>query len=314
MNISAFTSQASDHAAAIDNIFYGLSAIAVLIVVLVFGLVLGFSFRYYRGSKAKRERLPKILQNEFEIGWSTATLFLFLFIFWWAASAQLSALTPPLHALQIHVVAKQWMWRVQQPSGVREINEIHVPAGKPVVLSMTSEDVIHSMFLPALRIKQDVLPGRYTYLWFNAEKTGTYMLQCAEFCGTAHSRMTGQIIIMKPADYAKWDSAQPQTMGLAQQGEALFHSLGCSGCHAKESSIHAPDLHGVFNRTVHLSDGRTVIADEAYLRDSILEPAKDVVAGFQPIMPSFRGIVSEDQLLELLAYMKSLSVTSEAQP
>jgi cytochrome c oxidase subunit 2 len=313
MNITGFNAEASRHAAVIDHIFYGLSIISALIALLVFALVIGFSFRYYRGSKAKRGELPRFMRHDFEIGWSAATLFLFVFIFWWAASSQLSALTPPKHALQIHVVAKQWMWKVQQPSGVREINEIHVPSGKPVVLSMTSEDVIHSMFLPALRIKQDVLPGRYTYLWFTADRTGTYMLECAEFCGTSHSRMTGRIVIMPPEAYARWISAQPQTIGLAQEGEALFRSLGCSGCHAKESSIHAPDLHGVFNHMVHLSDGRTVAADEAYLRDSILQPRKDVVAGFQPLMPSFKGLVTEDQLVRLLAYLSSLSVKQEAQ-
>jgi cytochrome c oxidase subunit II len=279
----------------------------------VFALVVGFSFRYYRGSKAKRGKLPNFLRNEFEIGWTVATLFLFLFIFWWAASAQLSALTPPEHALQIHVVAKQWMWKVQQPSGVQEINEIHAPSGEPVVLAMTSEDAIHSLFLPALRIKQDVLPGRYTYLWFTADKPGTYMLECAEFCGTAHSRMTGRIVIMVPAAYAQWTAAQPQTAGLAQEGEALYRSLGCSGCHAKESSIHAPDLHGVFNRLVNLSDGRTQRADEAYLRDSILEPGKDIVAGYEPVMPSFKSVVSEDQMVRLLAYLKSLAAGKEAQ-
>jgi cytochrome c oxidase subunit 2 len=314
MNISAFTTQASPHAAVIDHIFYGLSIISVLIGLLVFGLVVGFSFRYYRGSKAKRGRLPKFMRNEFEIGWTVATLFLFLFIFWWAANTQLSGLSPPKDALQISVVAKQWMWQVQQPSGVREINEIHAPADKPVVLSMTSEDVIHSMFLPALRIKQDVLPSRTTYLWFTADKTGTFMLECAEFCGTQHSRMTGRIVIMTPADYAKWVSLQPQTGGLAQQGEAVFRSLGCSGCHAKDSAIHAPDLAGVFNRTVHLSDGRTIVADEAYLRDSILQPERDIVAGYQPIMPSFKGQVSEEQMVKLLAYLKSLSVTQESRP
>jgi cytochrome c oxidase subunit 2 len=314
MNISAFNSAISNHATIIDRIFYGLSAITSLIVILVFALVIGFSFFFYRGSRAKREPLTHAFENKLEIGWSTTTLLLFLFIFWWAASAQLSALTPPNNAMQIHIVAKQWMWKVQQPSGIREINEIHVPTGKPVVLSMTSEDVIHSLFLPALRIKQDVLPGQYTYLWFTADKAGTYILECAEFCGTGHSRLIGRFIVMPPEVYAQWVSVQPQTVGLAQQGEALFRSLGCSGCHAKESTVHAPDLHGVFNRMVHLADGRTVIADEAYLRDSILQPTKDIVAGFSPIMPSFRGSVSEDQLVQLLAYLKSLAIASQAQP
>jgi cytochrome c oxidase subunit 2 len=177
---------------------------------------------------------------------------------------------------------------------------------------MTSQDVIHSLFLPALRLKQDVLPGRYTYLWFTADKPGTYMLACAEFCGTEHSRMTGRLVIMTPAAYAEWVSRAPQTTGLARRGEMLFRSLGCSGCHATASAVHAPDLVGIFNRQVKLSDGRSTIADEAYLRDSILQPGKDVVAGFSPVMPSFKGQVSEGQLVQLIAYIKSLSVRPEA--
>jgi cytochrome c oxidase subunit 2 len=169
------------------------------------------------------------------------------------------------------------------------------------------------MFLPALRIKQDVLPDRYTYLWFTADKTGTYKLMCAEFCGTEHSRMTGQIVIMPPAAYAQWVGVSPDSQGLAQEGEALFRSFGCSGCHASASSVHAPDLHGLFGRSVHLSDGRTVIADEAYLRDSILQSRRDVVAGFQPIMPSFKGTISDSQMTRLIAYLKSLSAGKETQ-
>lgn len=305
-DLSAFMTEASQHAASVDHIFAGLTIISALIVLLVFGLVIGFAVRYRRGSKARRGRLPRFLRNEVELGWTVATLFLFLFIFWWAASSQLSALIPPPHALEIHVVAKQWMWKAQQPSGIREINELHVPEHKPVKLVMTSEDVIHSLFLPALRIKQDVLPGRDTYLWFTADKTGTFKLMCAEFCGTEHSRMTGSIVVMGPAAYARWVAAQPGTVGLAQEGEALFRSFGCSGCHAPASTVHAPNLHGVYGRRIHLADGRTVTADEAYLRDSILQPRRAVVAGFAPLMPSFKGIVNDDQMVRLIAYLKSL--------
>lgn len=208
MNLSPFTTEASQHAASIDHIFYALVGLSTVIVLLVFGLVIGFAIRYRRGTNVKRGRLPRFLRSEIELGWTSATAFLFLFIFWWAASTQLTALTPPDNALEIHVVAKQWMWKAQQPSGIREINELHVPANKAVKLVMTSEDVIHSMFLPALRIKQDVLPDRTTYLWFTADKTGTFKLMCAEFCGTAHSRMTGSIVVMSPAAYAKWAGAK----------------------------------------------------------------------------------------------------------
>ena len=314
MTISSFTADASDHAVAIDHLFYLLVVISILISVLVFALLLVFSVRYRRGSRARRGPMPKFIQREFEIGWTSATLILFLFIFWWAAASQLSALTPPKNALEINVVAKQWMWKVEQPSGVREINEIHVPADKPVRLSMTSQDVIHSLFLPALRIKQDVLPGRFTYLWFTARKTGAFHLTCAEYCGTEHSRMAGRIVVMPAADYARWTLVQPPGLSLARQGEALFRSLGCSGCHAPASSVHAPDLTGVFGRSVHLADGRTVVADEAYLRDSILLPGRDVVAGYQPVMPSFKGIVNEEQMVRLLAYLRSLSIKEGTRP
>ncbi|HWC94939.1 MAG TPA: cytochrome c oxidase subunit II [Pseudolabrys sp.] len=314
MNLSDFTAEASSHAAAVDRLFYVLVGLSIFISLAVFALVLLFSLRYRRGSRAKRGPMPKFIQREVEIGWTCATFVLFLFIFWWAAASQLSALTPPKNALEISVVAKQWMWKVEQPNGVREINEIHVPADKPVRLSMISQDVIHSLFLPALRIKQDVLPQRYTYLWFTARKTGTFHLTCAEFCGTEHSRMAGRIVVLPPADYARWIEAQPEKLGLAREGEALYRSLGCSGCHATASTVHAPDLNGVFGRSVHLADGRTVTADEAYLRDSILLPGRDVVAGYEPVMPSYRGIVSEEQMIRLLAYLKSSSTKQGAEP
>lgn len=314
MNLSAFMVEASRHASNVDAIFYALVALSVVISLIVLCLVIGFAYRYRRGSAAKRGPLPKLLQREFEIGWTSATVFLFLFIFWFAAGSELTALTPEPGALEIHVVAKQWMWKIEQPSGVREIDEIHVPAGKAIRLTMTSQDVIHSLFLPALRIKQDVLPGRYTYLEFTADKTGTFNLTCAEFCGTSHSRMSGRIVVMKPADYARWVATQPQTMGLAHEGEALFRSLGCSGCHAAQSSVHAPDLAGVFGRTVHLAGGAIVTADEQYLRDSILQPGKQIVAGFEPVMPSFEGQIDDSQMIRLLAYLKSLSVERGATP
>jgi cytochrome c oxidase subunit 2 len=314
MNLAAYTAQASAHAAAIDRIFYLLLAVSGAASLLVFALVVVFGIRFRRGSAAKRGPLPKLLTSEVELGWTAGTLFLFLFIFWWAAASQLSALTPPLHATEIHVVAKQWMWKVQQPNGLREINELHAPMGTPVRLVMTSEDVIHSLFLPALRIKQDVLPGRYTDLWFTADKTGVFGLECAEFCGTQHASMNGRIVIQSPGDYARWSAAQPPAQGLAHEGETLFRSLGCSGCHAAASSVHAPDLAGLFGRTTRLSDGRQVKADEAYLRDSILHPGRDVVAGYAPVMPSYQGVVSEEQMIRLLAYLKAGPAAQGAHP
>ncbi len=312
MNTS-FAPAASQYAVRWDLLFFVLVAVSAVIIILVLIATVGFSLRFRKGSTADRRELPERLHNEIEIGWTTATAFTFFFIFWWAAAVQFVHITPPKHAFQIHVLGKQWMWKIQQPNGAREINTLHAPIGREVELIMTSEDVIHSMFLPALRLKQDVLPGRYTYLWFDADKPGTYHLYCAEFCGTGHSRMTGSLVLMKPDDYARWSEAQPQSENLAGEGEKLFRSLGCSGCHAQRSSIHAPDLDGVYGHRVQLAGGRTVVADEAYLRDSILLPQKDVVAGFAPIMPSFRGIVSDDQLVKLMAYLKSLSNKGERQ-
>jgi cytochrome c oxidase subunit 2 len=308
MNLGQFTTAASDYAHSIDRLFWLLVTISTLIVGLVSVLMLVFMARYRRGSKAKRGELPNWLSHEMEIGWTVTTLFLFLFIFWWAGTRELTALTPPQGALEIHVVAKQWMWRFQHPSGPREIDELHVPAYTPVRLAMTSEDVIHDLYLPALRLKQDILPDRYTYEWFTATKVGTYHLTCAEYCGTNHSVMAGKLVIVAPQDYARWIAAQPQGDDLAHQGGTLFHTVGCSGCHdSPGAAVHAPDLHDLYGHPIHLADGRTVIADEAYLRDKILLPSRDIPAGYANDMPSFAGVVSEGQIVALIAYLKSLS-------
>jgi cytochrome c oxidase subunit 2 len=303
MNPFVYFSRVSNEAISVDHIFFALTALSIVIAGVVFMLLLVFSVRFRADSPAHRRKPPRV----FEYIWTPATFFLFLFIFWWAAANQLGALDHPKDNLDIHVVAKQWMWKVEQPNGVREINEIHAPIETPVRLVMTSQDVIHSMFLPALRIKQDVLPDRTTYLWFTAHKPGIYHLLCAEFCGTEHSRMTGRLVLMTQPDYARWSRSQQPSQGLAAQGEELFRSLGCSGCHGPNSSVHAPDLSGVYGHQVHLSDGRVVTADEAYLRDSILEPGKDIVAGYEPLMPSFAGTVGNDDLVKLLSYIKSLA-------
>jgi cytochrome c oxidase subunit II len=307
MSLDQFTTAASDYAVKVDHLFYLLSVISSLVVALVTGLIIVFFALYYRGSRHPRGEVPERKTHEIEIGWTVATLFSFLFFFWWAASDQLTALAPPKDALEIHVVAKQWMWRIQHPSGAREIDELHIPSETNVRLAMTSQDVIHDLYLPVLRLKQDILPDRYTYLWFKPNKTGIFHFTCAEFCGTDHSVMAGRLVIMSPQDYARWTAAQPQGDDLAHQGAALFRSLGCSGCHTPGSTVHAPELHGLYGRPVQLADGRTVTADEAYLRDCILLPGKNRVAGFPPLMPDFSGTVSEGQVVELVAYLKSLS-------
>lgn len=300
---------ASTQASETDAIYLALVGFSVVIVLLVAGLVIIFSIRYRRGVQVERGPLPAIVSRELEIGWTVMTLFIAVFIFWWAASAQLSALPPPAGAIEIHVVARQWMWKTQHSNGAREINELHVPIDRPVRLIMTSQDAIHSFFVPAFRIKQDVLPGRYTETWFQANKLGVFHLLCAEYCGTEHSRMIGRIVVLRPEEYGRWLSVQPQGDDLAREGEALFVARGCAGCHAPSSKVHAPKLANLYGHIVQLSDGRSVTADDAYIRDSILQPNRDIVAGYEPIMPSFTGILSDGEIQSLIAYIRSLSVT-----
>ena len=306
--LPVFPVEAATRAVDTDHIFLWLVVASGLVIALVGGLGVVFSVRYRKGSKASRAPLPEIVSREFEIGWTAATLFLFLFIFWFASSSQLTGLKAPKGALEVHVVAKQWMWKVQHPSGAREIDALHAPLGVPVRLVMTSQDAIHSFFVPAFRMKQDVLPGRYTETWFKATKLGTYPLLCAEYCGTDHSEMRGEVTVMTPEDYGRWSAAQPQPDNLAGQGGALFAHLGCASCHGPRAPGRvAPDLHGVYGSRVLLADGRVVVADEDYIRDSIVLPDKDVVAGYPPIMPSFSKSTDEESLVALVAYVKSLS-------
>ncbi|MDB6001021.1 MAG: coxB [Rhizobacter sp.] len=271
-------------------------------------LIVWFSVRYRKGSKADRSHPPSNARG-LEAAWTIAPLLIFLGVFGWAARDFIELYRPPADALPIYVVGKQWMWTLQHRNGRREIDQLHVPLGEPVRLIMTSQDVIHSFFVPAFRLKQDVLPGRYTSLWFKATQLGEFHLFCAEFCGAQHSAMIGKVVVMQPADYARWLQAGPNEPSLAQTGFSLFRSNGCSGCHAAGSTVHAPSLDGLFGRTVHLQDGRSVLADENYLRDSMLQPAKDVVAGFAAIMPSFAGQLSEEDIQALIAYVRSTTET-----
>ncbi len=305
-----FPIAASTEAVKVDVLFYILLALAGFITFLVFGLVLLFAIRYRRGSKASRAEMPELLNREVEIGWTLATLFLFLFVFWWAGSADLSALVPPKGAIDVHVLAKQWMWKVEHSNGAREINELHVPINQPVRLLMQSQDVIHSFFIPAFRMKQDVVPGRDNQTWFQATKLGTFHLLCAEYCGTDHSVMRGRIVVMRPEDYAAWLTAQPEGDDLAHKGAALFVSRGCSGCHAPSSRVHAPKLAGIYGRSVQLSDGRTIVADNAYIRDSILQPKRNIVAGYEPIMPSYSGLLDDGEIQSLIAYIRVLGIAA----
>ncbi|MFS8064496.1 MAG: cytochrome c oxidase subunit II [Luteimonas sp.] len=295
--------QASSIAGRIDTLFDAMLLLSAVVTLGVFACMIWFCVKFRRGSKADRSDRHKRSLG-IELTWLLVPFALFIGLFGWAIQLWAELRTPPPDAAPIYVVAKQWMWKTQHPGGQREINTLHVPLGQPVRLVMTSQDVIHSFYVPAFRVKQDVLPGRYTELWFTATRVGSWDLFCAEFCGTDHSRMGGRVVVMKPADYAQWLDAHATT-GLAQRGEALFHQFGCSGCHGPDSSVHAPDLDGLYGRTVPLSDGTQVVADDRYIHDSIMQPMKQIAAGYAPIMPSFQGRIGEDDVMALIAWLKS---------
>ena len=278
-------------------------------MLVVFVPMIYFLFKYRRGRKADRRpvELPEI---RIELAWTIIPLVIFTGLFAWGADVYWTIERPPPDAMEINVVGKQWMWKIEHPEGNREIDELHVPLGRTIKLTLASQDVIHSFFLPEFRIKQDVVPGRYSTLWFKADKLGTYHLFCSEYCGTHHSAMIGSVIVMKPDAYEKWLAQGAPGPTLAQDGEQLFREYGCTGCHVNSTTVHAPPLTGVFGRPVPLQDGRIVTADEAYIRDSILLPAKDIVAGYTNDMPSFQGHLSEDDLVKLIAYIRSLSDTT----
>jgi len=227
-------------------------------------------------------------------------------MFVWGAKLFFVIYHPPINSLEITVVAKQWMWKVQHPEGRLEIDELHVPVGRPIKLTMTSQDVIHDFFVPAFRVKKDVLPGRYTTVWFEATKAGEYHLFCSQYCGTQHSGMVGRIVVMEAPHYQTWLSGGTTGMSLAAAGEKLFQTLGCVSCHADNDTGRGPSLAGLFGKAIQLQGGKSVIADEAYIRESILEPQAKIVAGYPPIMPTFKGLISEEGILQILAYLKSV--------
>ena len=213
---------------------------------------------------------------------------------------------PPDDAVHVYVVGKQWMWKIQHADGQREINELHVPVGRPVQLTMTTEDVIHSFFFPAFRMKRDVVPGRYAVVWFQATKPGDYQIFCTQYCGTNHAKMVGWVHVLEPIAYQNWVASGGGSESLASRGAKLFQQHACNSCHRPDSLARGPHLQGLYGRPVHLADGRTIVADESYIRESIVNPAAKIVEGFQPIMPTFQGLIDEDGLLALVAYIRSL--------
>ncbi len=303
--------QASSLAGQVDSLYLWLVGISVFFSLLIAALILVFAVRY-------RRRAPREVGSRFdsslllEVTWSVIPLLIVLGTFFWGAKLYFGMFRPPADAVEYFVTGKQWMWKIQHPTGQREINQLHVPIGVPIKLTMTSEDVIHSFFVPAFRVKADVLPGRYTTLWFKATEKGTYHLFCTEYCGAEHSKMIGQVVVMDREEYQAWLAGGATGVSMAAAGEQLFTQLACSTCHKADATGRGPVLVGVFGSQVRLANGSTLIADENYLRESILNPMARVVYGYQPVMPTYQGQLSEEGLLQLISYLKTQKVPPSA--
>jgi cytochrome c oxidase subunit II len=300
-----FPEQASNFAPDVDALFTFILLTCLFFVLLVAVLVVLAAYKYRRrspteiGSKVEGHLV-------LEIGWTVIPLFIALGMFAWGAVVYVDFRTPPKDTLDIYVIGKQWMWKLQQPNGKKEINELHVPVGRDVKLIMGSEDVIHDFFVPAFRVKMDVVPGRYNTLWFRATKPGKYHFFCSQYCGTEHALMGGYVTVQDPAEYSAWLADEGGELDPVAAGEKLFTQLACVTCHLSNGTGRGPSLNGVYGGRVLLADGSTVAADDAYIRESILQPKAKIVAGFQPVMPTFQGLVTEEQILSLTAYVKSL--------
>src|SRR5436190_23936130 len=307
-----FPERASTMAARVDALYFFLVGLSAFFALLIAGLIVFYAVKYRRRSK---DAVGAAIHGGLllEITWSVIPFILTMVIFVWGASVFFAMSRPPDETLNIYVVAKQWMWKFQHLDGQREINELHVPVGRPVKLIMTSEDVIHDVFVPAFRVKADVIPGRYTHIWFQATTPGRYQLFCAEYCGTRHSGMTGAVVVMEPNEYQTWLSGGTAEGSLASAGAKLFQDLACNTCHRPDAQGRGPVLEGLFGKTQTLLSGESIVVDEAYVRESILQPAAKIASGFQPIMPTFQGLVTEEQLLELIEYVKSLQALPQVQ-
>jgi cytochrome c oxidase subunit 2 len=303
---------ASTTAGDVDALFLFLLISSGVITLTIFICLIVFSIRYRR--RPGNETARQIAGNwKLETTWTIIPLGLAMIPFFWGARLYFDVSSPPDDALNVYVVARQWMWKAEHPDGQAEIDELHVPVGQPVRLTMISQDVIHSFFVPDFRVKTDVLPGRYTTTWFQATEPGRYRLECAEYCGTDHSQMLGWIVAMDPADFATWLDGQG-SQSLAAQGDHLFQQLGCNGCHRTDSLARAPRLEGLYGQTVRFQDGGQLVADDAYIRESILNPSARVVDGWQPIMPTFQGQLSEEQVLALVAYVRAIGPGAGSPP
>ncbi len=314
---SLWPTLASNFAWEVDALYLFISLVCLVAGLGVFVSVVVFAVKYKRKSE---DEAPEQIEGNLplEIFWSVAPLGIVMIMFAWGAVLFFKMSTPPAEALNFYVVGKQWMWKVQHPSGKREINELHIPLGQSIKLTITAEDVLHSFYIPAFRTKMDAVPGRYTTSWFEPTKPGEYHIFCAEYCGLDHSRMIGRVVVMDPVEYERWlKNGNIVTASVATNeppevaGARLFQEQRCVTCHQTNGTI-GPLLTGVFGSEVHLQNGQTIVADETYVRESIMNPVAKIVAGYQPVMPTYQGQLSEDQIVQLIAYIKSLGKSAGA--
>lgn len=295
--------QASSWATDWQHLFYFEVGIFIFFSVLIFGVIFYFAFKYRR--RSEDEIPPATIDHlPLEIAWTVIPACICVVMFIWGTALFVRNAVPPAAATEIFVLGKQWMWEIQYSNGRRDINELHVPVGVPIRLTMASQDVIHDFAVPAFRIKKDVVPGHYTTEWFTATKPGRYHLFCDQYCGTSHSAMVGWVTVMKPAEYAQWLSGSAGGKSMAETGAGLYQQYACITCH---DTGRGPSFVGLYGSPVKLNNGQTVVADDAYIRESILNPSTKIVAGYTPIMPTFQGQLTEEQILQLTAYIKSLA-------
>jgi cytochrome c oxidase subunit 2 len=296
---------ASSIAENVDLLYYFLTALTLFFTVLIFGTIFVFMIKFRRRSP---DEVPPDTKTHLalELTWTIIPTLITIVIFVWASLLYVRNSRPPASSTEIFVVGKQWMWHIQHVEGVREIDEMHIPVGVPIKLTMTSEDVIHDFYIPAFRVKKDVDPGRYSSLWFQATETGTYHLFCAQYCGTDHSEMIGWVYVMSPTDYTAWLAGGAKNETMAEQGGRLFSQLGCASCHAGDSGGRGPSLAGIYGTSEKFKDGSSRAVDEALIRQAIVNPTSIALPNYAPIMPTFKGQVNEEQILQLIAYVKSL--------
>jgi len=297
---------ASSIAEGVDHLYFVLTFITLFFTIAIFSTIFIFMVKYRR--RAENEVPPDIEQNlPLELAWTIIPTLICAGLFLWASSLYFENSRPPSASTEIFVIGKQWMWHIQHPEGVREINELHVPEGVPVKLTMTSEDVIHDFYIPAFRVKKDVIPGRYSSLWFQATKVGTYHLFCAQYCGADHAEMLGWVYVMSPADYETWLASGTPSQTMEKTGEQIFNKFGCASCHQPDGPGRGPSLVGVYGTEEELQGGEKRLVDEAFIRQAIINPNSVTLRNYPPIMPAFRGQINEEQVLQLIAYVKSLA-------